>query len=271
MNTQTLMPDKSLKAYSDGSFYDFGRGGKYYPDKKSLESKRPDLKDYSPTQVANNISSLQERRKSVTQQFQEARLLSPLARHLAHEYVPFFNFDKCQSNIGVIHGKLAVAFWTPTIYGAARGTHYSFAQYRADIENAKWMSVPGSDSKSFEIRVLNHRPVFAVFGMGDFLVIKSTSLNFIAFGGDGSIKNNHYAEIIKTKIGKRLILVIGDNDDSGQSTIDGFLKLRLNAKLFKWPKSTPLKADLRDLSTLIQQQGGDIDDLEQYLYSKASA
>jgi len=271
MNTQLLTPDRSLKAYPDGSFYDFGRGGQYYPDKESLESKRPDLKDYIPAQVVNNISSLQERRKSVTQRFQEARLLSSLAKHLAYEYVPFFNFDKCQSNIGVIHGKLAIAFWTPTTYGAVRGVHYSFAQYRADVEDAKWMSVPGSDSKSFELRVVNYKPVFAVFGMGDFLVIKSTSLNFIAFGGDSSIKNNHYEEIIKNKISKRVVIVIGDNDDSGQDTINGFKKLRINAKLFKWSDETPLKADLRDLAKLIQDQNGDIDDLEQYLYSKVSA
>lgn len=263
--------DKSLKSYPDGSFFDFGRGGLYYKDRNELEKSRPDLKNYTPKEATDNTASQSQRRKQVTQQFTQAKEKSDLAEHLANAYVPFFDIDKCLSNIGVYDNKLAVSLWTPTKGGASRGTHYSFAQYRADTEYAKWMSLKGSDSKSFEARIVNENTVYGVFGMGDFLVMKSTNLNFIAFGGDGSIKNNHYAELIKSKIGNRLVVVIGDNDKSGQSTLEGFIQLKLNAVLFPWPPSAPEKVDVRDIANVIKEQDGDIYDLESYLTSKAAS
>ncbi len=262
--------DKSIKAFNGGSFYDFGRGGIYYKDSVALKRARPDLKDYIPSiSMSANTASLIERNKQVTQQVKEAKENPAAAAKLASDYVPFFDISICSSNIGVKSGKLAIFMWSPTAHGATRGVHYSLGQWRLDAPNSKWMSFEGTDSKSFEARVTNGNVVFATFGMGDFLQMKSTHLNFIAFAGDSSIKNNHYAELIKSKIGNCLVLVIGDNDVSGQKTIAGFQALGLNAVLFKWSPSAPAKADVRDIAKVIKAQGGTIHDLEAYLMSKA--
>ncbi len=262
--------DKSIKAFPDGSFYDFGRGGIYYENNDALEKARPDLKDYIPSiTMSSHTSSLGGRYKLVTKQVREVKTDPSAAAKLANNYIPFYDALICRSNIGVKNGKLAVFIWTPTANGAPIGSNYSLGQWRLDAPNAKWMSFEGTDSKSFEARVKNDNVVIATFGMGDFLQMKSTHLNFIAFAGDSSIKNNHYADLIKSKIGKRLVMVIGDNDDSGQKTLAGFKALGLNAILFKWSPSAPAKADVRDIANVIKAQGGTIHDLEAYLMSKA--
>ena len=138
----------------------------------------------------------------------------------------------------------------------------------AEVRLLAGYSEPDNEQMLSERIIVDHIRT-ATFVMGDFLQMKSTHLNFIAFAGDSSIKNNHYAELIKSKIGNCLVLVIGDNDVSGQKTIAGFQALGLNAVLFKWSPSAPAKADVRDIAKVIKAQGGTIHDLEAYLMSKA--
>ena len=149
------------------------------------------------------------------------------------------------------------------MHGSSTKGHYGIVQYRGD-ERAKWMSVTGSDSKTVESIVTDGSHVYCTFGMGDFLILKSTGLNFICFASDGAAKNSPYTEFMKSKVGDRTIRLIADNDFSGRQTAKYLKAYGFKVEVFDWQKLGDLakvKMDLRDLAKVIKSRGGNLSDL----------
>ncbi len=257
--------NNSILARSDGSFYDFN-GSINYPSVYSLLKVHPELKvgsgNYIPPHK-DQTSSHSSRVVTKAAQIMKSQFkYKPL-----DQYLPFYDYERIQSNVGTAYnGELAVFMWRPTLYGSARGSHYGIAQYRGD-PRAKWMSIKGSNSKNFEYMMLNDSYVYATFGMGDFLLLKSTGLNYMCFAGDGGAKNSPYIELMKKKVSSREIRLIADNDPSGQKTAGYLRKYGFKVKVFEWDflKKAEKKMDLRDLGWQLKNLGGDIDTLKNFI------
>jgi hypothetical protein len=133
------------------------------------------------------------------------------------------------------------------------------------------MSVKGSDAKTVESFVTDNSPVYVTFGMGDFLILKSTGLNYMCFAGDGAAKNSPYVEYMKDSVGNKTIHLIADNDHSGRQTIKYLRKYGFTVEMFNWNRLgdlVKLKMDLRDLAGIIKSRGGNLDDLIELLTTK---
>lgn len=254
--------NNSILARSDGSFFDFN-GSVNYPSVRSLLKVYPELEVGSGNYVPPNKSyTSNHNSKAVTKAAQEMK--SQFNHKPLEQYLPFYDYERIQSNVGTAYnGELAVFMWKVTLFGSIRGSHYGIVQYRGD-PRAKWMSIKGSDSKNFEYMISNDSPVYATFGMGDFLLLKSTGLNYMCFAGDGGAKNSPYIEVMKKKVSSREIRLIADNDPSGQKTAGYLRKYGFKVKVFDWGllKKAEKKMDLRDLAWQLKNFGGDINTLK---------
>jgi hypothetical protein len=133
------------------------------------------------------------------------------------------------------------------------------------------MSIKGSDAKTVEAIVTDNLPVYITFGMGDFLILKSTGLNYLCFAGDGAAKNSPYTEYIKKRVGNRIIRLISDNDHSGKQTAKYLRKYGFTVEVIDWNRFGSLskpKMDLRDVAGIIASRGGDLNDLKELLETK---
>ena len=249
--------DNSIVRYPDGSYYDFGRGGCYYQDTNELLLNRPDV---DPDKIGMAKSKGGDHNtQEVTKAFQKAKENSALAYSLASDYIPFFDYEKCGFNIGVKNNKLAVGFY------ASDSSGFNFVQYRANTRRAKWMSFKGSTSKGYEKRINGDGDVYITFGMGDFLTLKSTSLNYVCFGGDNAVKNNPYAKEISSAIGDRRVIVFQDNDPSGEVTVDNVKEmLERDVHYVVHPEEFKAKGDIRDLAFEFDDQEAFITALKAY-------
>lgn len=258
--------NNSIVAREDGSFYDFN-GSVNYHDHNALLRTHPGLSvrggTYTPPKES---SSPVHNSREVTQK--ALRMKARFNQKALDAYLPFYDISRIISNVGfTFDGELAVFMWKPTSSGAPPGAHYSICQYRGD-ERAKWMSLKGSDAKTVESIVADDSPVYVTFGMGDFLILKSTGLNFMCFAGDGAAKNSPYMDYIKKKVGDRCIRLIADNDFSGRQTAKYLRSYGFNVKMFDWGRLgdlVKLKMDLRDLAGIIKSRGGNLDDLTELL------
>ncbi len=253
--------NNSILARSDGSFYDFN-GSINYPSVQSLLKDHPELGAGNGNYIPPNKGQTSSHNsRAVTKAAQTMK--SQFKHKPLEQYLPFYDYERIQSNVGTANnGELAVFMWRPTLYGSSRGSHYGIAQYRGD-PRAKWMSIKGSNSKNFEYMMLNDSYIYSTFGMGDFLLLKSTGLNYMCFAGDGAAKNSPYTELMKNKVGSREVRLIADNDPSGQKTAGYLRKYGLKVKVFDWNlfKKAEKKMDLRDLAWQLKDLGGDIDTL----------
>ena len=254
--------NNSILARADGSFFDFN-GSVNYRSHHSLLRAHPELSSGGGKYIPpNQDRSSTHNSRAVTKVAQQMK--AQFKHRPLEQYLPFYNYDRIQSNVGIAYnGELAIFMWRPTLSYANRGSHYGIAQYRGD-PRAKWMSVKGSDSKTVESIVTNNSAVFCTFGMGDFLILKSTGLNYMCFAGDGGAKNSPYVEFMKNQVGSRKIRLIADNDPSGQKTACYLRKYGFDVKVFDWNllKKAENKMDLRDLAWQLKNFGGDIDTLK---------
>jgi len=261
-----VVGNNSIIAREDGSFYDFN-GSINYRNYKTLLQTHPELSvpggTYSPPKES---SSPTHNSREVTQK--ALRMKARFNQKALDVYLPIYDMSRIISNIGfTFDGELAVFMWRPTSSGAPPGSHYGICQYRGD-ERAKWMSVIGADAKTVEAFVTDESPVYVTFGMGDFLTLKSTGLNYMCFAGDGAAKNSTYADYMKSKVGNRPIRLIADNDFSGRKTAQYLRSYGFDVKMFDWGRLgdlVKLKMDLRDLAEIIKSRGGNLDDLTELL------
>ncbi len=257
----------SILARDDGSFWDFN-GSVNYRNITELLKAFNDLQSgdgkYAPPAGLN--ANLTHSARDVTTAAQGFR--SRIKTASLDAYLPFYNWNRIQSNVGTTYsGDLAVMMWRPTKGGASRGTQYGLCQYRGS-DKAKWMSIKGSDSKCVESMVMDAGPVYTTFGMGDFLTLRSMGLNYMCFGGDGASKNSPYVEYMKAKVRTREILLIADNDTSGNGTADYLRSYGFTVKVFNWKKLGELakpKMDLRDLGWMFKSEGGELEDLKKLI------
>ncbi len=260
----------SILARDDGSFWDFN-GSVNYRNVSELLKAFGDLEsgDGKYTPPAGINTNLTHSARDVTTAAQRFR--SSIKTASLDEYLPFYSWDRIQSNVGTTYsGDLAVMMWRPTTGGAPRGTQYGLCQYRGSTK-AKWMSIKGSDSKVVESLVQDRGPVYTTFGMGDFLLLKSTGLNYMCFGGDGASRNSPYVNYMKAKVGTRDIRLIADNDSSGKSTADYLRSYGFTVKVFNWKKLGELakpKMDLRDLAWVIKSRDGDFSHITELISKK---
>jgi len=261
-----VVGNNSIIAREDGSFFDFN-GSLNYRDYKTLLQTHPELEveggSYSPPKES---SSPTHNSREVTQK--ALRMKARFNQKALDVYLPLYDMNRIISNIGFTYdGELAVFMWKTTSSGAPPGAHYSICQYRGD-ERAKWMSLKGSDAKTVEAIVTDDSPVYVTFGMGDFLILKSTGLNYMCFAGDGAAKNSPYIDYMKSKVGQRTIHLIADNDFSGRKTAKYLRSYGFDVKMFDWGRLgdlVKLKMDLRDLAGIIRSRGGNLDDLTELL------
>ena len=261
-----VVSNNSIIAREDGSFFDFN-GSVNYRDYKALLQTHPELEveggSYSPPKE----SSLPKHDyRAVTQK--ALRMKARFNQKALNTYLPLYDMSRIISNVGfTFDGGLAVFMWRTTTGGASSGAHYGICQYRGD-ERAKWMSLKGSDAKTVESIVTDDSPVYITFGMGDFLILKSTGLNYMCFAGDGAARNSPYADYMKSKVGSRIIRLIADNDFSGRKTAQYLRSYGFDVKMFDWGRLgdlVKLKMDLRDLAGIIKSRGGNLDDLTELL------
>lgn len=258
--------NNSILARADGSFFDFN-GSVNYSNVQSLLKVHPELMSgndgYKPP--SQDYSSAHDSRAvtEVAQQMKARFTYRPL-----EQYLPLYDYNQIQSNVGNTYsGELAVFMWKPTLLGATRGSHYGIAQYRGD-PRAKWMSIKGSDSKNVESMVFNENPIYTTFGIGDFLLLKSTGLNYMCFAGDGGAKNSPHKKYMECSVGNRTIRLIADNDSSGQETVNYLRSYGFKVKVFGWKQLGDLaepKMDLRDLAKMIKSRGGNLSDLKELI------
>jgi hypothetical protein len=119
--------------------------------------------------------------------------------------------------------------------------------------------------------IIDDSPVYCTFGMGDFLILKSTRLNYMCFAGDGAAKNSPYAEYMRSQVGGRTIRLIADNDYSGRQTAKYLRKYGFTVESFAWSNLGVLekpKMDLRDIAGIIRSRGGNLNDLKELLTTK---
>ena len=261
-----VIGNNSIIAREDGSFFDFN-GSVNYRDHKTLIRAHPELAvkggSYSPPKES---SSPTHNSREVTQK--ALRMKARFNQKTLDAYLTLYDMNRIISNIGFTYdGELAVFMWKTTASGALSGAHYSICQYRGD-ERAKWMSLKGSDAKTIESIVTDDSPVYVTFGMGDFLILKSTGLNYMCFAGDGAAKNSPYVGYMKSKVGNRSIRLIADNDYSGRKTVKYLRSYGFDVEMFDWGRLgdlVKLKMDLRDLAGIIKSGGGNLDDLTELL------
>ena len=255
INGDRVAGDNSILARGDGSFFDFNGSINYLNVEELLEA-HPTLgtgsgKYTPPAHLGTNPTHDTTAVSKAAQ-----ALIAAFKPHVLKAYLPFYDYEKIRSNVGTTYdNNLAVAMWRPTNGGSKPGTHIGLCQYRGTA--VKWMSIKGSDSKCCEAQVFNNGYVYSSFGMGDFLLLKSTGLNYLCFGGDGAAKNSPYAEYMQKKIGSRTIRLIADNDESGRSTAGYLRSYGFKTEVFNWKKlgdlSTP-KMDLRDLANIVKSR-----------------
>ncbi len=244
--------DASLKGYPDGSFYDFGSKQQYFKDIHALKAVYPNIDE---SLIGKTMSSGNS--PKTIQEFVDSKF-RPGIELVASKYVPFFDISKCMVNVGIQHGKLAVGFWSTSV-------KYGFAQWRNGSAGNKWISFKGANSKLFESRISNDKPVYISFGMGDFLTLKSTSLNFICFGPDSAIKNNPHEAEIKKIIGDRDVIVFPDNDESGKKVITALRDVIGKPILVaQHLPSVPASFDLRDFAKTFDTQEEFVEALDHY-------
>ena len=259
-----LLLDKSIYSFANGSFYDHS-GSIHYKNIAHLLAERPELAVEGVFKPEYRQSSKQDLKKVTyisqlfKQQFQELSLSS---------YLPFYDLERISSNVGTTDdGNLTIMMWRPTLHGARRGEHYGACQFRGG--EAKWTYLKGCDSKCVEGITFNSEPIYVVFGAGDFILLKSLGVNFLGFFSDGAIKNTPHEEYIKNKIGKRIVRIIADNDDSGQNVISSFSEMKFQVEVFNWSLFNSAiskeKADLRDLGHFVKNNSGGIDDLTSFI------
>ncbi len=268
-NSNRIAGDTSIVAFADGAFFDHN-GSILYSDINDLLSQRPDLgiPANNPYKPSGNANAPMHDSKAVT----EAATVwkSNYKSDLFENYLPFADINRIMSNIGITkYNQLGVMMWRPTSGGSNRGNHYSFAQYRGDNG---WMSVKGTDAKTVESMTDGAGDIYCTFGAGDFLLLKSTGLNYLCFGGDGAAKNSPHIEFIKKKVAGRTVRLIADNDASGAKT-KGYLEdMGLKVEVFDWRQLGALakpKMDLRDISWMIYNNGGDLPDLTRFISKEA--
>ena len=186
-------------------------------------------------------------------------------------YLPLYDIDRIISNVGItFDGNLGVFMWRTTMNGAPPGAHYGICQYRGD-PRAKWMSIKGSDAKTVEAMATDDSHIYVTFGMGDFLILKSTGLNYMCFAGDGAAKNSPYVEYMQKNIDNRVIRLIADNDHSGRQTARYLRRYGFTVEMIDWNKFGSLskpKMDLRDITGVIASRGGNLNDLKELLETK---
>ncbi len=261
-----LAYDNSVIAYDDGAFYDHN-GSRYYSSIEALREERPELvrigsEPYTPPKHSGTGTNHDF--KAVTAEVVEMKGRG-ISKKTVLVYLPFADKEKLWGSIGTTKkGYLSAFFFTPSLHGAKRGEHYNFAQYRTPDG---WMSVHGSDGKAVECMALHPGPVYCTFGMGDFLLLKSTGLNYLCFGGDGSAKNSPYSQYIVKKAQGRIIRLVADNDPSGGRTADYLRDMGLRVVTYDWKqmKRAKEKMDLRDIAWMVKNMGGDMDDFTRYL------
>ncbi len=255
-----VVGDHSVWAREDGSYFDHN-GSTNYRDIDELLAERPDLGVIGERKrvKGKNKMAKNDALAKVTKSAQWIKGVIPI--EIIDSYLPFYDLTRIMSNIGTYNDNLAVFMWTPTKSGAVRGRHYSSVQYRTDDPKQKWKYIKGSDSKTVESMTPYDSYVYSTFGMGDFLLLKSTRLNYLCFGSDGAVKNTPHIEYIKDMVGKRTLRVIQDNDQSGRSVIRALRSMGLHVQAFVWGKHAKPKMDLRDIGFAIKQAGGDIDNL----------
>ncbi len=262
LNRDRVVGNNSILARADGSFFDFN-GSINYRSYHSLLRAHPELSSGGGKYIPpNHERSSTHNSRAVTKAAQQMK--SQFKRKPLEQYLPFHDYSRILSNVGTTYnGELAVFMWRPTLSYANRGSHYGIAQYRGD-PRAKWMSIKGSDSKNIESVTLNENPIYSTFGMGDFLLLKSTGLNYLCFAGDGGAKNSPYVEFMKKQVGSREIRLIADNDPSGQKTASYLRKYGFDVKVFDWNllKKAENKMDLRDLAWQLKDLGGNINTLK---------
>ena len=259
--------NKSILARADKSFFDFN-GSINYRTVKDLLAAYPELSatgTYKPPKDNCDLGAGHNyKRVSVAAQ----RLKANFKIQSLADYLPFGKLDLIRSNVGTTRdGYLAVMMWRPTINGAKPGEHYGLCQYRGN-DKAKWMSIKGSDSKCCESMIFNDGPVYVTFGMGDFLLLKSMNINYLCFGGDGAVRNSPHTQYIKSEVGTRTIRVIADNDVSGREAASYLKSYGFKVEVFDWKKLGELvksKMDLRDLAFIIKSEGGELNDLKEFI------
>ena len=259
-----LLLDKSIYSFSNGSFYDHS-GSIHYKNITHLLAERPEL-------AVEGIFK-PEYRPSSKQDFKKVTFISQLFKQQFQftsldDYLPFYNYERIRSNVGTTDdGNLTIMMWRPTLHGARRGEHYGACQFRGG--EAKWTYLKGCDSKCVEGMTFNSNPIYVVFGAGDFVLLKSLGINFLGFLSDGAIKNTPHEDYIKSKVGKRIVRIIADNDESGHSVIFSFLEMKFDVEVFNWSLFSDAiakdKADLRDLAYFVKANNGDFDDLVNFV------
>ncbi len=273
MNNIDLVGDRvalntSILARADGSFYDFNGSVNYHTIKELLKV-HPELATgglYKPPKDEQDLRD-GHNHKAVSEA--SSRLKSAFKIQSLADYLPFGKLEFIQSNVGTTPGgDLSVSMWRPTFGGAKVGTHYGLCQYRGNSK-AKWMSTKGSDAKCVESMIFDdNAPIYATFGMGDFLLLKSMRINYLCFGGDGAVKNSPHIKYIQNAVGTRVIRVIADNDVSGRETALYLKSYGFKVETFNWKKLGELakpKMDLRDLAWIIKSEGGELEDLKRLI------
>ncbi len=265
-----LKYDNSIIAYDDGAFYDHN-GSQYYPSLKALADARPELirysdRTYTPPEHSGTGNNHNARAVTVLVTEMKSR---GILKDKIYKYLPFAVKDRLWGSVGTTNSnQIAVFMFTPSKHGAKRGEHYSFAQYRTDDG---WMSITGSDGKAVEANAPKDGPLYCTFGMGDFLLLKSTGLNYLCFGSDGSAKNSPHKQYITDTAAGRTIRLIADNDDSGKKTAAYLKEMGLNVVEYQWNQlqANKPKMDLRDIGWMIKNKGGNMNDFIEYLEKDA--
>ena len=260
-----VVGDQSVVAFDDGGFFDHN-GSVNYKDVAALLEAKPELAVNSsePYKPSKGVGVQSHDGKAVTEQATQWK--EKLKLDYWEDYLPFADFDRIISNIGLTYkNQLAVMMWKPTNGGSNKGAHYSFAQYRtAD----GWMSVKGTDGKTVEsMAPHSNAPVYCTFGVGDFLLLKSTGLNYLCFGGDGAAKNSPHIEFIKNKVAGKTVRLIADNDPSGKKTIGYLQSMGLEVEVFDWDQLQEVKQkmDLRDIAWMVDSVGGGLSDFTNFI------
>ena len=260
--TNRVAGNDSIVAFDSGAYYDHN-GGVTYSSTEELLKAHPKLgieSSEASNTTANTAKSVHNA-KEVTKTAQYFKGMATIKT--LDEYLPFYDRAKIIGNVGATKdGQLTVAWYRPVLGGANKGTHFSMLQVRGD--NPKWKMVKGSDSKTVEIATFNNDTVYCVCGTGDFLVLKSTGLNYMAFASDTGAKNSHHRKYIQEKIGNRKVKLIADLDSSGFKVKSYLEAYDISVELFNWSKINIAKkgADLRDIAAKVKESGGDINTLK---------
>lgn len=263
-----VVGNESIVAFSDGGFYDHN-GATYYKDVNALLKAEPSL-GVESSKPYKSKGVIKKHAYTPAEVTKKARYFKgSLSLDTLDKYLPFYDYVRIAGNIGTtINGDLVVNWFRPTAGGSNPGDHYSLCQVRGT--SPKWRSIKGSDAKTVESMVFDDGPVYCVCGTGDFLILKSMGINYMAFAADGSSRNSHHKVFMINKVDNRHIRLIADNDASGKKVATYLMAYGFKVKIFNWSaiKVAEKKMDLRDLAWKVKELGGDITTLKQLITNK---